>query len=120
MLVGDSADLAIGITPTVLRPTTVVTNLTAIGDDQQLADNTAEATTNVQPQVTVDVMLAAGWNLVGWQDGSLDVGEAAGGIASQLTSIFVFDGAAQTFLQYRPTSLAVLNDPKTLESGQAV
>lgn len=120
MLVGDSADLAIGITPTVLGPATVSASLTAIGDDQQLEDNTAEATANVQPQTTVDVTLAAGWTLAGWQGASLDVGEAAAGIASQLTSIFVFDVVAQTFLQYRPTSPPVLNDLKTLEPGQAV
>ena len=119
MLIGDSDQLAIMVTPTALGEATVSAHATAIGEEQQPADNSAEATADVQPG-TVDVPLAAEWNLVGWQGTSLDVAEAAAGIAPQLAALFVFDAAGQSFQSYRPNVPSGLNSLQTLEPGQGV
>lgn len=125
----DFGDLAAGASAAVdIRVTTVQSGaavagatLTGIGEEQNLADNAAQATAQVQAATTTSVTLAAAeWNLVGWHGPPTPVAEAIAGIAAQIDALFVFDTVTQGFLSFRPAAPPSLNSLITLETGQGI
>lgn len=69
---------------------------------------------------TRSVQLRSGFNLVGWTGPTTPIGDALEGMTGTVISVFAWDSAAQTFLQYRPGVPAALNTLTELETADGV
>ena len=120
LAVDASVVVEIVVTFTAEGTFTVSAAATAIGEEQNPANNSAETQADVQAAVLARIILSGEWNLVGWRGLATYVVEAAASIRDSVASLFVFDAVTKGFLSYTPTLPPGLSSLRTLLPGQGV
>jgi ABC-type branched-subunit amino acid transport system substrate-binding protein len=93
------------------------------GQHERLVGGASPSTAHAQvpPGASRTVNLSPGWNLVGWTGaGSTPVADALAGFDGAFSTLFTWDAASQSFLNFNPSVPPALNTLSDLAFGDGV